>query len=257
MADQARRLNRRTSITVDEAVAILLGQADRPIEIESARDFEAGESAEEAEENRPVFDLDVLEDECDVAEGEYDLARHEGAPARVIAEKQNAFVQKKQILEKAYDYLCAIDDELNKGERSLLRLDVHRTNPAYRYITLHSFMDWTRRENAAEHLSAAERAPRSADRNVGEGSESRSRDKMERQWKAIIAAIKELREVPTAMTEEGKGLPGMRSRVWHIVKKQKELFGTHKTFENAWSAALREGIIAYAKKTDPPIKKVE
>lgn len=42
----------------------------------------------------------------------------------------------------AKTYLCAIEDEINKGATSALRVDVKRTNSHQTYITLTSFDAW-------------------------------------------------------------------------------------------------------------------
>lgn len=42
----------------------------------------------------------------------------------------------------AKTYLCAIDDELNKGPASALRVDVKLTNSSFTYITMASLNEW-------------------------------------------------------------------------------------------------------------------
>ena len=108
-------------------------------------EFEPTEGSEDAEFDSPAFCLEeALEDELYPLEGEYIEAKHENQPAHVIAEKLAAVRKQEAIIEQANVYLCAIHDELNKGEQSVLKVDRALSNAAYTYITRHSFNEWVK-----------------------------------------------------------------------------------------------------------------
>jgi hypothetical protein len=240
----------RTSITEDEAIAIMLGLTygpdDRPI-------AQVGD----AEGNSATFNVrDVLDDEFDRLERECDAAVYSKEPAHIIDDKRAALHRQVATIKKADEYRKAIRDELTNGERSRLKVDGDLSNAASNYITLQSFNVWRlqrRTQELTELRSARKQSAQtpSADASQGDAPEEKGRDKMERQRKAIIAAIEELGERPLAMPEEGKGRAGMRSRVWKKVKQQKELFRTRKTFETAWQGCLDLQVIAYAEGPTP------
>jgi hypothetical protein len=172
------RLLSRTSITIDEAIYILLGRSTGPIEFEPI-----GES-EDAEANAPVFCLfETLDDELEVLTGEYEIAKYEKRPADVIAEKLAALQHQEAVREQAYQHLCAFNDELNKGEQSVLKVDQTLSNAAYTFITLHSFNEW--RKCSADSVEDA----------VKEELRIRQRDQEE----AILAEIRSRGMDPLAL----------------------------------------------------------
>jgi hypothetical protein len=245
-----RRLLSRTSITIDEAVAILLGRITGPIDLEPIDD------SEEAEANSPAFDLqETLEDELDVLDGEYRLAKHERQSEDVIAEKLAAQKEQEAVIDKANGYLCEIEDEINKGEQSILKLDRALSNTAYTFITLHSFNEWQKQRSVSSEVKSdhadfvgAESAPPKGHKN-----EKKVRDKMRRQERAILDAIVKLGYDAKAVPKFKFTEAGAKAQVWDAVQNL-GLFDNYDIFDKAWER-LRKGkdILDAA---PPPHKKV-
>ena len=249
-----RRPLSRTSITEDEAVSILLGQTTGPIEFKSndraedPEEFESIDEAEEAEANRPMFDLrETLEDELEVLDGEYRRAI-EKQPAHVIAEKLAALRRHEEMIERANVHLAAVRDELNKGERSMLRVDRELSNAAYTFVTLHSFNEWVkhRQSPAGGQPDGAEATD--ADR-VPAKKEKKPRDKGLRQDKAILAEIVRLGFDPKSLPKNPPGKPDIKSTVGEAIATH-PLFPSYDRYEKRWDLLRRQKIIV--DRADPP-----
>lgn len=236
-----RRLLSRTSITIDEAVAILLGWSDGPIE------FEFDDGDEEAEANCPVFCLrDILEEELDVLDGEYRLAKHEQQPDHVIAEKLAALQNQEATIERANRHLCAMEDEINKGEQSVLKVDRALSSAAYTYITLHSFNEWVKYQesSAGERTDAtgpAESRPAGAD----DAAKPKPRIRLREQEDAILAEIRKQGFDPMALPRDLPGKAGVKAAVRESLKGS-PLFEGATTFDKAWERLVKDGRIVRA-----------
>ncbi len=133
-----------TSISKDEAVQKLLGWQISCTHSDGSSGNLSDEELEAAG-NRSVSVLDVLEFERTPFENDLFEAKHAQLPEAVIAEKRKALADFDMKVDKAKRYLCAIDDELSKGDdRSALRIDKNRQGNAGPYITIHSFNEWAR-----------------------------------------------------------------------------------------------------------------
>ena len=127
----------RTSVSIDEAVGILIGWLRGPFDAEVYID----EYKKETESS--VFDLaETLSDEGEFLESEYAEAHHDESPPEVIAQKLEALKSHRTRCDKAKKYLCDIKDELNKGDSSALRID-KECPYAMRHITLSSLNEWS------------------------------------------------------------------------------------------------------------------
>ena len=131
----------RTSVTVDEAVAILLGRVDGPIWFRPLNDNLSQEEQEVIDSLTYSLQEDLVNDkeqsESDLAEAIFDKM-----DSSVIISKREAVRKATADRALAKTYLCAIEDEINKGATSALRVDVKRTNSHQTYITLTSFDAW-------------------------------------------------------------------------------------------------------------------
>jgi hypothetical protein len=225
----------RTSITIDEAISILLGWSTGPI------DFEPINVARGAESDVPVFCLrDRLEDERDVLAGEYDMAIHENLPAHVIAEKRAALQHQEEVIEEANQYLCAIQNELNKGEQSVLKLDMALSNPVYRFITLHSFNEWRKSSAgeqpggvaATEAILASKKGPK------------KKEPRLIQQQNAILEEIRKQGLDPMALPPIRPGHAGVKADIRESLKNSPLFEGTT-TFDKAWERLAKLGRIDY------------
>ena len=230
------RLLSRTSITVDEAVYILLGRSTGPIEFEPT-----GES-EDAETNAPAFcPFETLNDEIGVLVGEYEQAKYEKRPADVIAEKHAALQRQEAAWEEAHKHLCAINDELNKGEQSALRVDRALSNAAYTFITMHSFNEWVK--SSADQ--STESTPLSS-----KGAKKKPRTRMDDQEDAILAEIRRQDFDPKAFPPFSYDHPGAKAAVRQSLDGS-PLFKGSTVFEKAWGRLRKKRHII----TLLPIKK--
>jgi hypothetical protein len=232
-----RRLLSRTSITIDEAVAILLGRITGPIE------FEPIDDGEEAEANSPGFDLqETLEDELDVLEGQYRLAIHQKQQAHVIAEKLAALQKKEEEIAQANVHLSAINDELNKGRSSKLKVDRALSNPAYTYITLHSFKEWVKRRGMQGERPGAAAPVGSPPAGPGEVTKPKDRTRLRQQEEAILDEIRRQGFDPMALPRQPPGKPGLKAAVHEALRKS-PLFEGKTTFRKAWESLRRYRLI--------------
>jgi hypothetical protein len=227
------RLLSRTSITIDEAVSILLGWSAGPI------DFEPMDVAEDAEADVPVFCLrDTLEDELEVLAGECDMAIHEKLPEQDISEKHAALRRQEAVIGKANLYLCAIKDELNKGEQSVLKLDRALSNPVYRFITLHSFNEWRKSSAggvaATEAILASKKGPKKKE----------PRTRLTQQGDAILAEIGSQGLDPMALPPIRPGHAGVKADIRESLKNSPLFEGTT-TFDKAWERLAKHDRIGY------------
>ena len=226
------RLLSRTSITIDEAISILLGRSTGPIELWPLAD------SEEAEAERPMFSLqDHLDDELEVLAGEYEQAKYEKRPADVVAEKHAALQRQKAVIEQANLYLCAIQDELNKGEQSVLKVDTSLSNAAYRFVTLYSFHRW-RETISSEQLGGGDEIdlnPTSQEGIDKKGPRKKQRD----QEDAILEQIQKLGLDPLALPPDRSGRDGVKKDV-RVALKSAPLFQGSTIFDKAWERLSKQ-----------------
>lgn len=244
-----RRLLSRTSITIDEAVSILLGRSTGPI------DFESMDEAEDAEANRPVFCLrETLEDELEVLEGEYRLAKYEKQSEQVVADRLAAMERHSATMERADVYRCAIDHELNKGEQSVLKVDRALSNAAYTYITRHSFNQWVKcREGAVGGQPGAAVLAESVPAPVEGSKEKAPRTKGQQQLDAVLDEIKKQKFDPKDLPPNPAGQRGVKDAVRKAVRKM-PLFDTKSAFKRAWDELSARDLIAYRARPSSPKK---
>jgi len=147
----------RTSVTVDEAVMILMGWADGPIELEAMNGIPSPE--EEDFYGSWLFDLrDHIEDEETTLDSAYAEAREDKLPTEVIAEKREALRLFRLEATQATVCLCAVKDELNKGDASRLRIDRELSRRTVTYITRTSLDQW-RKEKDVKALFGPAKQP--------------------------------------------------------------------------------------------------
>lgn len=124
----------RTSVTVDEAVAILPGMTNGPILFRPLSDEVSQEEQDEIDSQMFVLQ-EHLDDETDSLESDLAEAKFDNLPKHVIDAKSAALQKHKAVRSLANTYLCAIYAELNEGEASELKVDVARSSDQIIYIT--------------------------------------------------------------------------------------------------------------------------
>lgn len=236
------KLFSRTSVTVDEAVAILLGWAEGPVEY---RVMSEDPSPEELDNlDTLAFSLqEYLLEKLDKLESDLAEARADNMPTQVIAEKQAAIQVHDAVIDQAKAYLCAIHDEINKGERSALHVDIKLSDKSYTYITLSSFDDWAKqygRSVLVELQKTIDTTLPATQPNVA--AKTQPRMNMIYQEQAILDAIKEIGVDPTALPPQAPGKSGVKSVVRDRLIKS-PLFSSPSAFKNAWDRLRAKKII--------------
>ena len=167
-------------------------------------------------------------------DGEYRLAKYEKQPAHVIAEKLAALQRQEAIIKQANVHLCAIRDELNKGERSVLRVDSALSNAAYTYITLHSFNEWVQHRQSQAGGQPGTTVPTDIVPVIVKEKEKKApRTKGLRQQDAILAEIERQGFVATALPPHPFNGRGVKAVVRDAIAKP-PLFPSPKVFDTAW-----------------------
>lgn len=233
----------RTSVTVDEAVAILLGWVNGPIAFRSTGDDPSPEE-QEAIDSLAYSLQEELEN--DKAQAESDLAE-------AIADKMDESVieARRETVQKlsadrarAKTYLCAIEDEINKGAMSALRVDVKRSNNIQTYVTLTSLDAWAKATGyRLRVLEPVPTAVTSSEEIVTTTARPKVRRRHRDQEEAIVAEIKRLGYNPHEYPASKPNSKGVKAEVW-VTLEGTEAFHTRGVFEKAWQRARDNGDIA-------------
>lgn len=231
----------RTSVTIDEAVAILLGWAKGPFVYTT---FDENPSAEDQElVDSVMFCLnEELHEQMETREGDLASAQIDGQSESVIEERRAAIKKQHEVARLAQTYLCAVEDELNKGEQSELRVDKTRANDVYTYITMTSLDAWMHSRYGKTFLTQNLEVTPSVDEQ--KPKKPAPRRKMREQEEAILRVIKELGYTPDALPYQEQGKKGLKSEVKEKLAND-PLFKKLKTaFDSAWDRLRGEGAIA-------------
>lgn len=230
----------RTSVTVDEAIAILLGWAKGPMELVSNNDDPSKE--EEAVIDAYLFDLD--DRIRDIREGlDSDLlwAEHDGPPSE--AERLRSELSKlKETETRAYAYRCAIEDELSKGEASALRKDLLLSNNGFPYITLASLDQWARKHYERRFLATTTQSSQES-LSPSSAEAPKPRTRLRDQEKAILAGISDLGYDPKQLPKNSPGKDGVKKQV-RVRLAENSLFEGTTVFDRAWERLRKDGDIA-------------
>ena len=237
----------RTSVTVDEAVAILLDWADGPIWFRSTSDDPSPEEQEVIDSLTYSLQED-LEGDKDQAESDLAEAIFDKMGESVIESKRKAVRKATADRALAKTYLCAIEDEINKGAMSALRVDIKRTSSHQTYITLTSFDAWAK--EMKYRLQVLEPMPTIIQPSAEVVAENKNKPKVRRrlrdQEETIVAEIKRIGYNPLEYPDNESGLGGVKSEVWATLKEN-ELFISYGVFDKAWHRARKNGDIAEEK----------
>lgn len=226
----------RTSLTPDEAVAIMLGYMDGPF---VARSFNENPSDEELEFLRGVeFDVnDWLTGRRDSLETEYLTAKEENLSEVSTNERREALEQGEYELLEATRRLGEIEKELENGETSVLKIDRQLSNDNSQYITLESLDDWAKKKSYGNRIFSL----------------SGVRDRtpiIPAQDKVIFKALESLGYDPMSLPQSRNGFSGVRSKVKQVVARL-SCFRSPSAFKHAWQRRIDAN--KTAGKESPPI----
>ena len=227
----------RTSVTVHEAVAIMLGRADGPIEM---RTTETKISDEEMEElgATPFFIDEGWDDEQDTLDEACYYAEKKREPQAII-EATEALEKFEHEVSEVRRWLCEIEDEIAKGDAAALRLDKKTSSEHWPYITLWSLKEWADSKGYETGLFPSCRV----------GAEP---PRQRAQEDAILEKLKSCGHDPKKMPPNTSGKPGVKNQIWRLLDKKNRYFHSFSVFEKAWERALAAGDIAYEERPTPP-----
>ena len=232
----------RTSVTVDEAVAMLLDLISGPLEMQA----NCEDPSEIAEEEAADYYFDLDEHMQEIREGfEAELSRAElEGPPTEVERLRDALTKLVKTEEEAFAYRCAIKDELNNGGESKLHVDQALSNPVFTYITLVSFDQWAEKHYHRRFLSTPDQS------NQGPLSPSSTKaakppQQLREQEKAILACIANLGHDPKQLPKNPPGKPGVKKEI-RIKLNGKPPFEAKSAFKHAWDRLLDGGEIVYA-----------
>ncbi len=222
-----------TSISKDEAVQKLLGW-----QINCGPSGDLSDEEQEGAGNASISVLDVFDDQRIDLENALFEAKHPRLSETDIAEKESALAEFDKKIYQAKLYLCAIDDELSKGNASALRLDKNRQGNAGPYITIHSFNEWVRttpKPSPTLTAFAAQEIPAiDVESCLAETPNLPKGWKMRAQEKSILEAIRELGHDPKSLPKAPYNKPGVKSKVKKHLEANVLFYGKKTVFEKAW-----------------------
>lgn len=234
----------RTSVTVDEAVAILLGWANGPILFTTHNENPSLEE-EEILDGLTYSLADALEELQTSPASVKAEAAIDGLSDTELAVKLAEVEQNKKVVQLANTYLCAVNDELNRGEQSELRVDGKLTNEYLTYISLTSLNEWMQGKYEKTILTpAATFIEPVATRPVG-------RRRMRDQEEAILRTIRKLKYSPESLPHRPAGEAGVKSETLEALATD-PLFKAKRAFDKAWERLRADGAIADAPNPPPP-----
>ncbi len=230
----------RTSVTVDEAVAILLGVMNGPVSFQAMSDEVSNEEQDVLDSL--TYDLRAeLRDEITALISDRAEAILAKKPQDVIDAIETELKRYRELDDLAFAYRCAIEDELGNGEASALRRDAARSNAQDTYITLSSLDAWAVEKGCRESILTP--VPKVTSSNATETECQKKALRVRRrhrdQEEAIVAKIKQLGYTPLELPKNDPGKPGVKAQVRDVLQAS-NLFGTSKIFDHAWER-LRKG----------------
>lgn len=237
----------RTSVTIDEAVGILIGWLRGPFNANIVIDEYTNET-----EYSAFYLAEALRDTDDLLESEYAEAIYDRLPAADIEKKLIAIQEHRTLCKKAKKYLCDIKDELTKGKQSALRYYGNIEDRCAIEITLSSLNEWTNTKYSLDILSPNRLSIREQEINLAKkdttilspdtkvtindidaSQEKSNQQKLLRQEEVILHAIKDLGHNPKSIPKNTGGRPGFKSTVRHHLKGN-DLFVGRTVFDKAW-----------------------
>jgi len=229
----------RTSVTEDEAVAILLGWSNGPF-VFRARSEELSEDEQEAHDSL-VFTLrEYLLDEMELLESDLAEAKAEKLPSNIIEEKYEAVQRYAEVKEKAKKYLCDIADELNKGEASALRQDVTLSKGTYIYITLTSLDEWVKSKGYGVEVLVPVQIAIPSETELPKVKEKKVRRKLRDQEVAIVEEIKRLGHNPLELPNNIPGKSGLKAEVRKSLANDSLFQEGTTVFNKAWERVKKD-----------------
>lgn len=214
----------RTSLTRDEIIGILLGWIKGPDILVFPEEMEIGPNEQEALELHAYSVHEDLKERKETAWELYAECLERGEKR----EECRKFIEGFHIEDEEFKLICdQFDDEISKGENSMLRIDQRYTTNIFTFYTRVSVEEWTR---TLTKQNSIEPSPL-----IG----PRIQTKMAMQGEAILACLAELGYNPKKLPPTDVGKDGIRKQVKTKLQTN-ELFKAPSSFRNAWGHLLEE-----------------
>lgn len=230
----------RPSVTIDEAVAILLKWVDGPVEYTCAGDNPSYEDQEAVDSMR--FDLQeyIEGEECSL-ENNLEDAKDDKLSAAIVAEKREALNKFRKQIQQANTCLSEIHDQLIRGDQPGLTIDTKLSSSSCRYITLASLARWAKMmKYPVQILADMPVCLESTDQlTKTTKGKTKPRRKMLDQVDAIKAEIRKLGHDPKNLPINNSGKEGIKAHV-RTALEGCPLFEATTSFKKAWEQVNRD-----------------
>ena len=134
------RIPYRTSVSIDEAVGIMIGWLNGPVEFMSREDNPSEDELLGLE--GLIYDLrEDLQEALEIMQSASDEEKLDEASPDVLQQSLDKIEKHKRLMKLADDYFCLVDVELGKNEPAL-SVDASRSNSLVTYVNRSSFTLW-------------------------------------------------------------------------------------------------------------------
>lgn len=246
------RIGLNPGFTRDEAIALLIGLGDKRVgpttesELEADAVFEGSFCL-----NEYLYEeFSCLENACEYV-GKY--PDHFDEPKEALDEK---FENHKKLIKMAENCSLRFDDELSKGESSLIKQCPQKmlVYPQYKYYTILSVQRWAMNCLGLPDISMDDfiqgnfKLPELPTTITGLQKKPIKKLKSNEQDDAILAVIKELNLAPLALPKYENGKSGVKLEIRELLSNN-ELFKAEKAFEDTWQRMFKNKVLVYKKES--------
>lgn len=227
-----------TSVTVDEAILIMLGFGNGPLPRPVLDDRLPDEVRALYEEPFDIFE--AVPETLTKLQQAYDNAETDGSPKEVIEKARQELEEFESRWNEKGRWFSEISDELGKGGGSELRIDKERSTDHLPYITLWSLKEWADRKGYENGIFKSslrgrdvQKTPDATAVGLNAGAPQKPATRREtkgmRQEKAILDELKRQTHDPKNIPKRGKETQG---RDWVKADIRAALDG-HDPFESS------------------------
>ncbi|WP_293006446.1 hypothetical protein [Nitrosomonas sp.] len=230
----------RPIVDRDNAVANLLGWKDANL------DYGAPSLLSQLKQGRDKAMQEFLEAE------EISSSAKNSEAHTALAEKWAVVKEYEVLLDKAKAYFRDINDEIEKGELSDLRIDQRSAYEIQEeFFTQASFELWVRKKYRRSIIFPAATLESNfsltgISTNEDNNQKPKKQSKLREQEETILAQIEKLGLDPKTLAPNHSGKKGIKSNVRELLKDD-ELFAGKSVFNKAWERLSESKLIAYEK----------
>lgn len=226
----------RTCCTRDDAISIILG-------LGHWRLLPPREDATDEEiENTDYLTFclaEYLHEELDILQNKYDVARCENLSEVDIAEKLAALNKFKEVITKAKEYSFCFDDEIAKGESSVIRIHPSSGLGSNTLYTIRSVELWARHKQYGMFAqdSLIENNPQHQELPPADNKTeviTKKQPKLLAQEEVILNELRCLGYDPTNLPVTNGSREGGAKRAVRIALEKNKLFTSSRVFDKAW-----------------------